>query len=218
MNYLDKCLVKTDLYMNKLKASPSLIVFILAGDKDRYNAYTLSDFKKIMDNPQNHYIENENKLEKFFHLPNRIVIDSSFESCFKNKVNTMHLVFNENKFRIGFDSGKQLFSYYSVTQGCRNDIHSGESSFFEDGVENESSEMDSDSEVELDWEEIKKLQEERKKIENKRLENEQKNGNYNISRNSVRDDQPAVIHYYENGNIENEEWYRDGMLHRENNR
>lgn len=79
MNYLDKCVVKTDLMFRNLKQSCNLIVFILE-NTNSYIAYTLKDMNEIVKNKQNHYIERSDKLESFIELSIKIVVDSSLKS------------------------------------------------------------------------------------------------------------------------------------------
>ena len=79
MNYLDKCVVKTDLMFRNLKQSGNLIVFILE-NTNSYIAYTLKDMNEIVKNKQNHYIERSDKLESFIELSIKIVVDSSLKS------------------------------------------------------------------------------------------------------------------------------------------
>lgn len=129
MSYIEKCVYKTDLLMNKLKPSQNIILFILS--ENNYLGYTLSDIKEVMKESKNHYLENENKLEQFFYLPHRIVIDNSLQQCYDEKVNTMKLVKNKNKFRIGFGVNKILYEFYSVEPMKRSDINCNENSFFD---------------------------------------------------------------------------------------
>ena len=97
MSYIGKCVNKTDLLLNKLKPSRNIIVFIVS--ENVYVAYTLNEMKEIMTPVHNHRVETkENKLERFFYLPNGIRSDSSLSICFNNNVNTMKLVKSENKF------------------------------------------------------------------------------------------------------------------------
>jgi hypothetical protein len=199
MNYLDKCVSKTDLYLNKLKPNCNLIVFVL--NENVYIAYTINDFKKIFESKQKHYIEGVEKLETFFYLPNGIKVDSSLQTCFDNKANTLKLIKSENKFRLGFGENKRLYFYYSVEQVSRQYIGSYEKSVFEDVKEDrffvekkvKEEKEDSDSEIEINWEEVHKQNEKRKRLEirmknkieareKKRLEKlkerEKKRGNY----------------------------------------
>ena len=106
MSYLDKCIEKRDLLMNKLKPSRNLIVFIVS--ENCYIAYTLNDMKEIMILANNHYVGD--KLERFFYLPNGIRVDSSLKTCFDSNVNTMKLIESKNKFYLGFEDNKQYYS------------------------------------------------------------------------------------------------------------
>ena len=142
MNYLDKCAVKTDLLFNKLKPNRNIIVFIVS--ESCYVAYTLLDMKAIMASSKNHYINDSNKLEPFFYLPNGIVIDSSLSICFENKVNTMKLVRSEpNKFYTGFGPNKQTFVYYNVEPVFRKEINSQEDWTFKEELKTDKPDNDS---------------------------------------------------------------------------
>ena len=240
MSYINKCVLKTDLLFRKLKPSSNLIVFIL--HKNLYFAYTLSDVKKIISDSKQHYIEGKENLETFFYLPSGISLDSSFKDCFNRKINTLFLVKNENKFRIGFDRNKQVFNFYSVKPGLRKDIDLNEIDTF---LETEINETNSDSENELDWTEIKAQQEKRLVLKNKQEEKEKEKkqtGNYTETKhfemgvkqvliyknNKLKEevwfqndkrhrenDLPAVIYYFENGNKKGEYWYQNDIKHRE---
>lgn len=200
MDYLDKCVVKTDLYLNKLEANCNLIIFVL--NENTYIAFTISDLKKLIENKQKHYIEGVEKLETFIYLPNGIKVDSSLQLCFDNKANTMKLIASKNKFRLGFGANKQFYSYYSVEQVSRQYIGSHEESVFvededkpsvEKKVKEEKEKEKIDSEVEINWEEVKNQNEKRKLLETriknkiearekrrleKQKEREKENGNY----------------------------------------
>lgn len=149
MSYIEKCIYKTDLLMNKLKPSSNLILFILS--KNNYLGYTLSDMKQIMKNSKNHYIENTDTLQTFFYLPNRIVIDSSLQHCFNNKANTMKLIKNKNKFRVGFKNNLTVYEFYSVEKENRIFVDSNEPSFFNDEKQEYiDEENENENEIEID--------------------------------------------------------------------
>ena len=190
MSYLDKCFETNDMYLNKLKPSRNLIVFILS--ENSYSVLTLNDYKKIMTLPlykENHYIEESDKLESFFFLPNRIVVDSSLETCFNEKANTMKLILTKNKFRKGFGENKQLFSYYTVSPVSRNDIGSDELSVFEE-VEKQEEKKKEIKEPEITVEEKEKFQKEisihkNKTIQQLKLINKNNIKNTNIKSNKI---------------------------------
>lgn len=238
MSYLDRCVSKKDLFFKKLKPSCNLIIFVLSDSL--YIAYTLNEMKEILKAGQNHYIENT-ELQTFHCLPNKMYIDSTLKKCNDSKVNTMRFVKSENKFRTGFGLNKQVFDFYSVSPLSRTDIGSDEQSVFNeiDIVEK----SDSDSEVEIDWIEVKKQAEKRKMIEDERKGAEPIVSDYTITmnvtseikyikkfKNSVlemeewffndvlhRDnDLPVRIIYYQNGNKQDEFWLKHGIYHREN--
>ena len=240
MPYLDKCSVQTDLLLNTLKPSRNLVVFIVS--ENCYVAHTLADLKTIMDSPKKHYIEDNDRLETFFYLPNGIRIDSSLSICFNYKVNTMKFVKSEHKFRLGLEANKRLYSYYSVEPALRLDIDSEEDSSFSDLLETEQSQ---ESEVEIDAALLLKQREERKDRETlqikRKLEEDKKSniteiidhgngvkcvlkykdGNKKLERWYLNDKLhreilPALIAYFENGEKKREEWFKNGRLYRAN--
>ena len=161
MSYLDKCSEQTDLFFNKLKPSRNIIVFIVS--ENCYVAYTLNDIKEIMGCEKNHYIEGLEKLETFFYLPNGIRVDSSLSNCFENKVNTMKLIESKNKFYIGIDTNKQIYSYYSVEAVLRQAINSDEDSTFDFELNNKSNlQLNTESDIEIDMKQLQIQRDERK--------------------------------------------------------
>ena len=242
MSYIEKCAEKRDLLFNKLKPSRNLIVFIVS--ENVYVAYTLNEMKEIMTPVNNHYVEDTNKLERFFYLPNGIRIDSSLKTCFEQKTNTMKLVKSENKFYLGFEDNKQYHGYYSVEAVLRHTIDSNEESTF---TTEYTDKTNSESDVEIDTALLLKQRNERKAKEKlqieRKLDEERNTGNYTetinyengveckieyVNRNKRiekwftnnilnRDnDLPAWIEYYENGNKKYEEWLINDQLHRDN--
>jgi hypothetical protein len=166
MSYLDKCVYKTDLLMNKLKPSQNIILFVL--NKHVYLAYTLSDLKEIMKSSKNHYVKRKNEephdtLQTFFYLPHGIVIDNSLQNCFYNKVNTMSVVKSDRQFRIGFGDNEHISDFYSVQKENRDIVSCDEPSFFNEEQKQEYS--DEESEIQIDWTEVKKQEEKRREIE-----------------------------------------------------
>ena len=111
MSYIGKCVNKTDLLMNKLKPSRNLIVFIIS---DNYwFVHTLERIQTILSTPY--------QLGNWL-LPNGMIVDSSLQSCFENKVNTMKLVKKQ-----GTDHKvDKSFVYYNVKPLKRADIKSEE--------------------------------------------------------------------------------------------
>lgn len=173
MSYLEKCICKTDLLMNKLKPGCNIILFVL--NKNIYFAYTLNDMKEIMKAEKNHYIkridnEIQDNLQTFFHLPYGIVIDESLKNCFNDKVNTMSLTKSERNFRIGFGNNQQIFDFYSVEREDRIVIGSDEPSLFDEKQEFSYEK----NEVEIDWNEVKKQKEKRQELEMSRIPEEDK--------------------------------------------
>ena len=242
MSYIEKCAEKRDLLFNKLKPSRNLIVFIVS--ENVYVAYTLNEMKEIMTPVNNHYVEDTNKLERFFYLPNGIRIDSSLKTCFEQKTNTMKLVKSENKFYLGFEDNKQYHGYYSVEAVLRHTIDSNEESTF---TTEYTDKTNSESDVEIDTALLLKQRNERKAKEKlqieRKLDEERNTGNYTetinyengveckieyVNRNKRierwlkngqqhRDnDLPACINYYENGNKKYEEWWKNDQRHRDN--
>lgn len=243
MSYLNKCVVKTDFYLRTLKPTSNLIIFIVSNDI--YIPVSRNDLSKIISLKQEHYIEDTNKLESFYKIPNEIHVDSSLEKCFKNKNNTMKLELKD-KFRIDSNKNKRLFSYYSVTPLKRKEIESDtkESSYFEK-IENEIN-SDSEDENNIDWNLIiqeskarQMFRNEQKRIDNSETKDERQSFSEAVVneckchkeyRNSVlyeemwynnrgfhRDgDLSARIFYYENGNKKSESWYKNGKMIRDN--
>ena len=168
MSYLNKCSEQTDLFLKKLKPSRNIIVFIVS--ENCYVAYTLNDIREIMSCEKKHYIEGLEKLETFFYLPNGIRVDSSLSNCFENKVNTMKLIESKNKFYLGFETNKQIYSYYSVEAVLRQAINSDEDSTFDLDLQEETL---TDSDVEIDTVQLQIQRDERKVREIIQLERKQ---------------------------------------------
>ena len=221
MSYLDKCASKTDLFMNKLKPSRNLIVFIVS--ENCYVAYTLNEMKEIMASTNNHYCvehADTNKLKRFFYLPNGIRVDSSLKTCFENKVNTMKLVKSENKFYLGFEDNKQYYSYYSVEPVLRQNIGSDEDSTFNTETTNNDSNLrsDVDSDVEIDIVELKKQRDERKAREMLQIErklNEERNTGDYIETKNYENGVECKIEY-KNRIKRAEKWFINNRLNRDN--
>lgn len=229
MNYLDKCVSKEDLLLNKLEQGSNLIVFILK--PDLYFAYTVSDLKKLIENKQNHYIEGSDKLESFVELSIKIVADSSLQKAFINKNNTLKLV-KTGKFRMGFEGNKQILSYYSVEVVSRKEIGSDEFSFFKEEKKEDRKEKETkedDSHFQIDWTKVRKLEIERMKIQAKRLEQENKRLKKEVERLKLKNKQNGtwkeIIKYESNTEyirefekfiLTKEKWLKNGKIHRDN--
>lgn len=225
MSYLDKCVVKTNFFLRKLRPSHNLIIFIFS--ENVYIPVCRADLKKIIESKQKHYIKDTEILETFFKLPNEIQVDISLEKCFTNRNNTMKLEL-KNQFRIGFDKNERLFKYYSVIPVERSVIDSQEISTFdplnkeEKEKEDDENEIKTDSESEnsLDWNEIKKQEKEREiqflkqgQKEKERIKNEEKlSGNY--SEEILQENNVKCIKKFENFILKEETWFLNNTKHR----
>ena len=231
MNYIGKCVNKTDKLMNKLNPSRNLIIFIVS--ENVYIAYTLNEIKEIMTPVNNHYVED--KFERFFYLSNKIVIDSSLKTCFNNNVNTMKLVKSKNKFS---QDNKEYYDYYTVEAVSRQSIGSDEESTFnteyEDKNDNDTNLL---SKVESNTvEKAKEKPQIERKLDNRTSSytvithyengiecktdytNEIKRRETWFTNNILNrdNDLPTRIEYYENGSKKSEEWWKNGRKHRTN--
>lgn len=220
MSYLDKCVIKTDFFLRKLKPSHNLIIFIFS--ENVYIPVSRADLKKIMETKQKHYIKDTEILETFFKLPNEIQVDISLETCFTNRNNTMKLAL-KNKFRDGFGKNERFFKYYSIIPVQRNVIDSSEESVFDPLNEKEKEneiKSDSESENSLDWNEIKKQEKEREiqflkqgQKEKERIKNEEKmNGNY--TEEILQENNVKCIKKFENFILKEETWFLNNTKHR----
>lgn len=135
MSYLNKCIVKETLNKRKLKPSFNLIIFVVS--ENVYIPVTRQALKFIMKNKENHCIEGTKKFENFFKLSNEIWVDSSLETCFNNRNNTMKLKLSANRFKMECDSDSENVSdkyvyYYTATATLttEKEIGSDEESMF----------------------------------------------------------------------------------------
>ena len=250
MSYEKKFVVSKNIFLKKLKPCSNLIVFVL--NDNFYIPVSRDDLAYVMKSGKKHYNEDTNKLQTFYKVVYQIAVDESLENCFKNRNNTMKLEV-KGEYRIGFGENKKVFNFYGVTPLERKEIlkdkEQTEKSSFDEIVDNEKrDEIENDSENEtekqIDWNEVKRQDEERKE---KQLKQEEKRtGNYSrteffeennkkvmkyenfvlksetwfrndlIHRESKEDHLPAYIEYYESGNIAVKKWYKEGKLHRIN--
>lgn len=218
MSYLDRCVIKEDILLRKLKPSRNLIVFVY--NKDVLIPVSRIDFKRIMETKicrcNNACDTNQN----FYKIPNEIYIDSSLEECYENKINTMEL-YLKGKFKYHGN----LFDFFEVVPIRRNMIENEtkERSTFIDQINDEFEEDQEDNDY---WDK----EDEKKKTGNyeERIKLDEKSSCFKIYVNSIlvketynrngnvhREKNPAKIYYYENGDKECQEWYKNGKLHSE---
>ena len=149
MSYLDKCVVKTDIMLRKLRPSRNLIIFVY--NQNTYIPVSREDMNTIMKSPFIRSNETTNKNENFYKIPNEIHVDSSLEECYQDRNNTMKL---ELKGKFKYDGNS--FTFFGVTPMKRKEINElKEKDFFinhlADEVENEESDDD-----EKQWNKISK--------------------------------------------------------------
>lgn len=214
-----------------LDSSRNIIILICP---DKRLSYSIAEMKRIINNVQLGFIESDSNPSKFYQLTNGLMIDSSLFDCLNKKANTVKLVKNDNKFRLGDENQPNLI-YYSAVIATREEICIQEEStvdhdwLTEQKVSKKIIEQDNGVKCLQTYINEIKVSEQWFKNEFKHRDNDnpakvlyRRNGNLHMElwfQNDKlhRDGSSAVIIYDENGDKKHESWWKNGEPFRNDN-